>query len=106
AVGREDGDFGLGSTASFTTTPVKLTRVPLGPVASATTSGAVTTGGVVSRTVTLNVAVATLPAASRAVTVTGVVPRANTDPLGRGTGLPALPEAGGLAGGQTPARAK
>ena len=47
---------------------------PVGPVASTVMFGAVITGGVVSTTVTVNVAVDVFPAASFAVTVTVVVP--------------------------------
>ncbi len=53
---------------------------PVGPVASTVTLGAVITGGVVSTTVTVNVAVAVFPAASFAVTVTDVVPNARIVP--------------------------
>ena len=52
-----------------------IVTVVVGPVASAVTlAGGVTTGGVVSSTVTFWVAVAELPAASVAVQVTVVVP--------------------------------
>ena len=53
---------------------------PVGPVASTVTSGAVITGGVVSCTKTVNVAVDVFPAASFAVTVTVVVPNGRIVP--------------------------
>src|SRR2546422_11690923 len=58
-----------------------VARAPPGPVASTVMlAGIVTTGAVVSRTVTVNVAVATFPWASVAVQSTRVVPSENMDP--------------------------
>ena len=51
------------SAASLTTRP----HAAPGPVATVTLAGAVSTGGLVSRTVTVRVAVVVLPAASVAV---------------------------------------
>src|SRR5438552_2029671 len=59
---------------------VKLTVAPSGPVASATMgSGRVSTGGVVSTTVTVNVAVAIFPATSLLLQVTVVGPSGNVE---------------------------
>src|SRR3954467_13772023 len=69
------------STMSVDVGSVYVTFAPLGLVASTLTFAcAEITGGVVSRTITLKVRVATLPAASRAVQVTTVVPSAKSVP--------------------------
>src|SRR5207247_9921886 len=73
---------GAGSTASATAA-VTLTAIMLwcgGHNALGDPVRLSNAGAVVSRTVTLNVPVAVLPAASRAVTVTVVVPSGNTLP--------------------------
>jgi hypothetical protein len=68
------------STASLAVA-VNVSAFPAGDVAlSAMSAGTVTTGGVVSRTVTWNEALATLPAASLAVHATVVVPSGNVAP--------------------------
>src|SRR5579871_2783890 len=59
---------------------VNVTAAPFGPLASTVTDVPVTVGGVVSRTVTVNVPVPVFPAASFAVHVTVVVPSANCAP--------------------------
>ena len=60
---------------------MKLTTAPAALVASAVMSaGTVTTGGVVSTTVTLKASLVLLPAASVAVQVTDVVPSGNVLP--------------------------
>jgi hypothetical protein len=60
---------------------VKLTVAPLPLIASVVMfAGTVMTGPLVSRTVTVNVPLDEFPAASTAVTVTVVVPSANTEP--------------------------
>src|SRR3990172_11886463 len=70
----------------------KLTTAPDGPLASAVMgAGTVTTGAVVSTTVTSNVAVAVFPAPSVAVQSTDVVPSAKV-----------LPEAGAHTGASAP----
>src|SRR2546428_12735496 len=77
--GEQDADNGP-STMSVADA-VKVARAPPGPVASTVMlAGIVTTGAVVSRTVTVNVAVATFPWASVAVQSTRVVPSENMDP--------------------------
>ena len=73
-----------GSTLS-TTEAAYVTVAPVTPVASATMSaGTVITGSVVSTTVTVNEAVAGLPAESVAEQLTVVVPIANVEPEGGG----------------------
>ena len=58
-----------------------VTTAPAALVASTVTSaGTVKAGGVESRTVTVNLAVDEFPTPSLAITVTVVVPSANTDP--------------------------
>ena len=60
---------------------VNVAGAPPGPVASKVMlAGTVTTGAVVSRTVTVNDAVPVLPWASVALHVTVVIPRGNRDP--------------------------
>jgi len=78
--GREqDADNGP-STVSVADA-VKVARAPPGPVASRLMlTGTVTSGAVVSRTVTVNVAVATFPCPSVAVQSTRVAPSGNTKP--------------------------
>ncbi len=62
---------------------MKETVAPAGLVAgTAIGAGTVTTGAVVSVTVTVNEAVAEVPPLSAAVHVTVVVPRGNTEPVG------------------------
>src|SRR6185295_11623213 len=69
-------------TASVAVAGVKLTVAPAELVASkAWSAGGVTTGAVVSLTVTRKAAVELLPAPSVAVTVTVVMPSGNTEPL-------------------------
>ena len=58
-----------------------VTAAPAADVASAMTSATESTGGVVSRTVTVKLAFNVFPFASRAVAVTIVAPSANVEPL-------------------------
>src|SRR5260370_39564917 len=70
----------IGPTASDALAANVPTFQPVDCVASTVMFGAVSTGAVVSRTVTVNVFVDWLPAASFAVTVTVVVPSADVVP--------------------------
>jgi hypothetical protein len=75
-----------------------VTAAPAGPVASAVIgAGTLIAGGVVSVTVTVNVADALLPAASRAVHVTVVAPVANTLPEAGEHAVASLPSTLSLA---------
>src|SRR5215204_739123 len=81
----------LPSTTSVADT-VKLTLAPSGPVASTTmSSGTVMIGGVVSCTVTVNDAVAVLPASSVAAHCTTVSPIGNVEPEGGSQTIVMLP---------------
>src|SRR5262245_16934406 len=61
---------------------VNVNDAPVGPVASIVAfAGTVTTGSVVSTTVTVNDAVPVLPCASVALHVTAVTPNGNVSPL-------------------------
>ena len=70
----------IGPTASVAVAANVPTFQPVDCVASTVMSGAVSTGAVVSRTVTVNVFEEWFPYASVAVTVTVVVPSANVAP--------------------------
>ena len=78
---------GAGSARSFAAGSAKPTTAPLAPVASTVMfAGGVTTGAVVSVTVTVCVAVPVLPAPSVALQVTVVAPTAN-GPVISGVGV-------------------
>src|SRR2546426_4492575 len=77
----EEQDADNGPSTVSIADAVKVARAPPGPVASRVMlAGTVTSGAVVSRTVTVNVAVATFPWASVAVQSTRVVPSVNMNP--------------------------
>src|SRR2546427_7167584 len=77
----EEQDAANGPSTVSIADAVKVTRAPPGPVASRVMlAGTVTSGAVVSRTVTVNVAVAMFPWASVAVQSTRVVPSENMNP--------------------------
>jgi len=77
----EEQDADNGPSTVSIADAVKVARAPPGPVASRVMlAGTVTSGAVVSRTVTVNVAVATFPWASVAVQSTRVVPSENMNP--------------------------
>src|SRR2546427_12451293 len=77
----EEQDADNGPSTVSIADAVKVTRAPPGPVASRVMlAGTVTSGAVVSRTVTVNVAGATFPWASVAVQSTRVVPSQDMNP--------------------------